>query len=214
MPNGQASRFGECLLFARTFLRHPLMLGSVIPSSRFLVRRILDRIDWQGVRLAVEYGPGIGNITAEILRRLRPDAKLIVIETNTEFVRFLRNSYADTRLQVVQGSAADVGSILRELGHSKASCIISGIPLSTIPATTREHILRESHAALEPGGSFVVYQFSAGVFADLRRVFGKVERAFEPLNILPAHLFVCRLTLAETGRAPEPRASVAHARNL
>lgn len=198
MPNGQASRFGERVLFARTFLKHPVMLGSVIPSSRFLVRRILDRVDWQAVRLAVEYGPGIGNITGEILRRLRPDATLIAIETNTEFVRFLRSSYADERLQVVQGSAADVGEILQDLGHSKATCIISGIPLSTIPATTREHIIQQTRAVLEPTGAFLVYQFSAAVLADLRRAFGKVERGFEPLNILPAHLFVCTPSLASS----------------
>ena len=212
MQNGQASRFGECVLFARNFLRHPVMLGSVIPSSRFLVRRILDRVDWQSARLVVEYGPGIGNITAEILRRMRPDATLIAIERNADFVRFLRSSYADERLQVVQGSAADVEDILQDLGHSKATCIISGIPLSTIPASLREQISGEPRAALEPGGEFLVYQFSARLFADLRRVFGKVERAFEPLNILPATLFVCTASLAapQVASADQPIRSVAN----
>jgi phospholipid N-methyltransferase len=192
MPKHQATHTtAERLFFARTFFRHPLMLGSVIPSSRFLVRRILDRIDWAQVRLVVEYGPGVGNITGEILHRMRPDATLIAIETNPEFVRFLRSSFADERLQVVQGSAADVGEILRDLGHSKATCIISGIPFSMISAARREHILWESRAALEPGGAFLVYQYSARLLADLRRVFGRVERGFELLNILPAHLFVC-----------------------
>jgi phospholipid N-methyltransferase len=167
------------------------MLGSVIPSSRFLIRRILDRIEWDRVRLVVEYGPGVGSITGEILRRMRKDGTLIAIETNSEFVRFLRESFADERLQVVQGSAADVGEILRDLGHAKATCIISGIPFSMIPPAGREHILWESRAALEPGGAFLVYQFSARVLADLRRVFGEVERGFELLNILPAHLFFC-----------------------
>lgn len=203
LPNGQAGRLGERVLFARTFLKHPVMLGSVIPSSRFLVRRILDRVDWQSVRIVVEYGPGIGNITAEILRRMRPDATLIAIERSAEFVRFLRSAYADERLQVVQGSAADVEGILKDLGHSKATCIISGIPLSTISAELREHILLASRAALEPGGAFLVYQFSARLFADLRRVFGKVERAFEPLNILPAHLFVCTRPAVDGGRTPD-----------
>jgi hypothetical protein len=41
------------------------------------------------------------------------------------------------------------------------------------------------------------------LFADLRRVFGKVERAFEPLNILPAHLFVCTRAIAEPARVPD-----------
>jgi phospholipid N-methyltransferase len=167
------------------------MLGSVIPSSRFLIREVLEPIDWARAAVIVEYGPGVGSITGEILQRMRPDASLIAIETNSEFVRFLQAFYPDPRLHVVEGSAADVGGILRAHGHEKASYIISGIPFSTLPAGRREHILWESRAALEPGGAFLVYQFSSRVLADLKRIFGDVERGFEPLNVLPAHLFFC-----------------------
>ena len=77
------------LLFASNFLRDPYMLGSVIPSSRFLVSATLAPIDWQRARVIVEYGPGVGTFTAEILRRMRSDARLIVIETNLDFVKYL-----------------------------------------------------------------------------------------------------------------------------
>jgi phospholipid N-methyltransferase len=182
---------GQRLLFARAFLKHPRMLGSVIPSSRFLIREVLDRVDWARARVIVEYGPGVGTITGEILDRMREDGMLIAIETNPEFVRYLREAFRDHRLHVVQGSAADVRSILREHGAEKASYIISGIPFSTLPRAQREHILLESRAALEPNGAFLVYQFSSRVLSDLRRIFGNVERGFELLNILPAHLFFC-----------------------
>src|SRR5690349_11664898 len=98
------TRIGDALLFARNFFRHPRMLGSIIPSSRFLIRQLLQPIDWQAAHVIVEYGPGVGNITAEILTRMRPDALLIVIETNTDFVRFLRATFPDRRLCVTEGS--------------------------------------------------------------------------------------------------------------
>ena len=66
------SRTMEMLLFAGNFLRHPYMLGSIIPSSRFLVNQVLEPIDWERARVIVEYGPGVGTITAEILRRMHP----------------------------------------------------------------------------------------------------------------------------------------------
>ena len=91
-------------------------------------------------------------------------------------------------------SAADVKTILQQHGFDKASYIISGIPFSTLPATSRERILRDTKDALEPGGAFLVYQFSSRVLADLRRIFGEVERGFQLLNILPAHLFFCTVT--------------------
>src|ERR1700730_17551934 len=96
---------GAALLFARNFLRHPRMLGSIVPSSRFLVRRLLAPVDWSQARVIVEYGPGVGVVTWQILRNMRPDAALIVIEMNPQFVAFLRSAIADVRLKVVEGSA-------------------------------------------------------------------------------------------------------------
>jgi phospholipid N-methyltransferase len=183
---------GNRLLFARNFFRHPRMLGSIVPSSRFLIKQLLEPINWGRARVIVEYGPGVGGITAELLRRMRPDARLIAIEMNPDFVRYLRESITDTRLHVVEGSAVEVEEILQRSGCAHADYIISGIPFSTIPAPLRERILRKTRDVLEPGGAFIVYQFSTRVLQDLKRVFGYVGRKFELLNVLPAHLFICQ----------------------
>ena len=182
----------SALLFARNFFRHPLMLGSIVPSSRFLIRELLKPVDWSQAKVIVEYGPGVGVITTEVLRRMRPDAILIAIETNPDFVTYLRDSIQDERLHVVEGSAEAVDEILRQHGQSSASYVISGIPFSTIPGPVRERILRKTCEALKPGGSFLVYQFSSRVLEDLQRIFRYVRRQFEPLNVLPAHLFFCQ----------------------
>jgi phospholipid N-methyltransferase len=187
-----ASKNGQALLFARNFFRHPRMLGSIVPSSRFLIRELLAPIDWKRAHVIVEYGPGVGGITAEVLRRMRSDAMLIAIEMNPDFVSYLRGALRDPRLRVVGASAESVDEILRRCGHAQADYIISGIPFSTIPAPLRERILRRTRAVLAPGGAFLVYQFSTRVLEDLRRIFGVVARKFEPLNVLPAHLFICQ----------------------
>jgi phospholipid N-methyltransferase len=151
-----ATRDGHILLFARNFFRHPRMLGSIVPSSRFLIRELLGPVDWTRARVIVEYGPGVGGITAEVLRRMRPDALLIAIEMNPDFVSYLRGALTDTRLRVVEGSAESVDEILRRYGQRQADYIISGIPFSTIPAPAREHILHKTRAVLAPGGAVLV----------------------------------------------------------
>ena len=183
---------GDALLFFRNFFRHPRMLGSIIPSSRFLIKQLLQPIDWDRARVIVEYGPGVGGITAEVLRRMRPEAHLIAIEMNPEFVSFLRRTLVDERIHVVEGSAADVKEIMQRFGLSKADYIISGIPLGSMPQAVREPILRNTRDALAAGGSFLVFQFTTRVLPDLNRFFRYVKRKFEPLNILPAHLFFCQ----------------------
>lgn len=167
------------------------MLGSLIPSSRFLIKQLLRDVAWDDVRVIVEYGPGVGTISNEILKRMHPDAKLVVFEINDDFVRVLRNRFTDPRLHVFHRSAADVQIVLRELGLPNADCAVAGIPFSIMKDEDRQAVLRSTHAALRPGGSFLVYQFSTRVKADLQKIFGAVQQGFEPLNILPARLFHC-----------------------
>jgi phospholipid N-methyltransferase len=178
------------LLFASNFFKHPRMLGSIIPSSPFLINELLSGVDWKRARVVVEYGPGVGTITMEMLKRMRPDAKMVVIEMNADFVRFLRE-VNDPRLHVVHGSAADVLQVLRGLGEDHADYVVSGIPFSTMPGEVRDAIMKATRDALRPDGNFLVYQFSRAAGPYLRRVFKRVRQGYQPLNILPAHLWFC-----------------------
>lgn len=198
MTQPAATRSEQLLLFGRNFLKHPRMLGSVIPSSRFLVRRLLEPVDWSRAGTVVEYGPGVGTFTAEILRRLRADARLVAIETNAEFVRFLRRTIRDDRLHVVHGSAADSRPILSGLGFARADYVISGLPYATMPAETRERILRATHEVLDPTGAFLLFQYSRMMLSSLQRVFARVHQGYEPRNLMPARIFCCH-------PHPEPR---------
>jgi phospholipid N-methyltransferase len=181
------------MLFARNFLKYPQMLGSVIPSSPFLVNQLLARFEWRRASVVVEYGPGIGNITREILRRMRPDAVLVAIELNPDFVRFLRAEIDDPRLRVVEGSALDIRESLARLHLPMADYVISGIPFSTIPHERRSDILRESREMLRSDGAMLVYQFRRTVLPYLKRHFGRVQEDFAFLNILPARIFHCTM---------------------
>lgn len=191
MTSKTRSYIAERLLFVGNFIRHPHMLGSIIPSSRFLVNQALDTIDWERAKVIVEYGPGVGTFTREILRRMRADAVLVAIETNRDFVRFLRSSLHDIRLYVVEDSATEVHAVLQRLNLPQPHYIVSGIPLGSMPVPVRADIARKTRAALEPGGTFIVYQFTARVLPQLSSTFNTVRRSFERRNFPPAQLFVC-----------------------
>jgi phospholipid N-methyltransferase len=167
------------------------MLGSVIPSSRALVNRVLEQIDWEATRVIVEYGPGVGTITSAMLKNLRPDGVIVAIDYNPDFADYLRSTSLDPRLTVVHGSAAEVERILDSVGVDGADCIVSGIPFSTLPHGLRESLLEDSRRVLLPGGKMIVYQFTGAVLPHLERVFGQVSQQRELLNILPARVFSC-----------------------
>lgn len=177
------------LQFLKGFLKHPVMVGSIIPSSKVLIDKMLSPVDWAACKLFVEYGPGVGTFTQHILDRLAPDATLLTIDTNADFTAYLNAKFTDGRLEAVTGSAADVGRIIAERGFDSADYILSGLPFSTLPPGVGPRIAEETHAALRTGGAFLVYQFSPKVRDFLAPHFERIDKGFEWRNIPPATLF-------------------------
>ena len=175
--------------FLRGFLKNPVMVGSVIPSSRVLIEKMLDPVDWANTKVFVEYGPGVGTFTRHVLNRLLPDATLVTIDTHPDFTGYLKDSLDDERLVTVTGSAADVEKILADRNLGSADYVLSGLPFSTLPPGVGEDIAEATANVIRPGGAFLVYQFSPKVFDFIKPHFDQIKRGFEWINVPPAVLF-------------------------
>lgn len=176
-------------VFFEGFIEHPVMVGSIIPSSRFTVDKMLAPVKWDECRVFVEYGPGVGTFCRPVLDRLRRDGELIVIDTNPLYIDYLRATIADSRFTPVLGSAADVEAIVKSRGHDHADYVLSGLPFSTLPDGVGPAIAAATHRVLRPGGAFLVYQFTAKARDYMARHFRRIDKGFEWLNILPSFLF-------------------------
>jgi phospholipid N-methyltransferase len=176
-------------IFLQGFIEHPVMVGSIIPSSRFTIAKMLGPVKWDECRLFVEYGPGVGTFCRPVLERLRRDGTLIVIDTNPLFIDYLKATISDGRFIPVLGSAADVEQIVRAHGFDHADYALSGLPFSTLPDGIGPAIAAATHRVLRPGGAFLVYQFRARARDYMARHFKRIDAGFEWLNVLPCQLF-------------------------
>lgn len=176
-------------MFLRGFFKHPVMVGSVVPSSGVLIRKMLAPVDWANTKLFVEYGPGVGTFCRPILERMAPDAKLVAIDTNPDFIRYLRHDITDPRFAAVHGSAADVRQIVADHGFESADYVLSGLPFSTLPSGVGPAIAEATHDVLRPGGAFLVYQFSPKVKDFLVPHFTRIDHDMEWWNVPPAQLY-------------------------
>jgi phosphatidylethanolamine/phosphatidyl-N-methylethanolamine N-methyltransferase len=191
------------ILFFQGFLRKPGVVGSVIPSSRYLERRIVKEADLAHARLVVELGPGVGGTTRAILRAMPATAKLVSVEINADFLPALR-AIRDPRLTVHEGSAVDIGRILESHGLGAPDVVLSGIPFSTMKPELGRAIVRAVHDVLAPGGRFVAYQVRDRVEKFGREVFGPAAVALELRNVPPMRTYRW-----EKPRLPEVRAAEA-----
>jgi len=176
-------------VFIQGFIEHPVMVGSIIPSSRFTIARMLAPVRWDECRLFVEYGPGIGTFCRPVLQRLPRDGQLIVIDTNPLFIDYLKATITDSRFHPVLGSATDVEAIVRAHGFEQADYVLSGLPFSTLPDGIGPEIAAATHRVLRPGGAFLVYQFTAKARDFMVRHFTRIDAEYEPINILPCKLY-------------------------
>ena len=178
------------LAFLRGFLKRPKEVGSVIPSSRFLERRIVKSAELSNARLVVELGPGTGGTTRALLRNLGPDAKLLAIEINPHFAKLLAQHVDDPRLLVYEGSADDIPNALEQHSLSAPDVILSGIPFSTMPRDVGTAILESVRDTLSDDGRFVAYQFRDRVEKLGHQVFGPPSSTpLELLNVPPMHVY-------------------------
>jgi phospholipid N-methyltransferase len=176
------------LAFLQGFLKRPREVGSIVPSSRFLERRIVRQAGVERAKVIVELGPGTGGTTRALLRAMRPDAKLVTIEINPRFVTLLQRD-GDPRLSVHQGSAADIAAILEREGLGHADVILSGIPFSTMTRSIGLEILRSVHDSLGEGGVFVAYQVRDRVGDLGSQLFGQGDVQTEILNVPPMRVY-------------------------
>ena len=183
------------LTFLQGFLKRPKEVGSIIPSSRFLERRVVRFAAVNEARTLVELGPGTGGTTRAILRAMAPEARLLAIEINTRFARLLRHM-PDSRLAVHEGSAAEIAEALAAHDLPAADAILSGIPFSTMPRELGLDILRSVHDSLAPGGLFVAYQVRDRVEDLGRCVFGDAQVQTVMLNVPPMRVYRWRKSAA------------------
>ena len=139
------------------------MVGSVIPSSKAVIDKMLAPVDWANCKLFVEYGPGRRHLhracaAADGARR-DPDRD----RHQPRFHPLSDAQVPDSRLFAVTGSAADVRQIIADCGFEHADYVLSGLPFSTLPPGIGPKIAEETAEALRPGGAFLVYQFTAKV---------------------------------------------------
>jgi phospholipid N-methyltransferase len=176
-------------VFFEGFVKNPVMVGSIVPSSDRTIAKMLAPVDWDECKLFVEYGPGVGTFCRPVLDRLRRDGALIVIDTNPLFIDYLRRTITDSRFTAVLGSAADVEEIVRSHGHDHADYVLSGLPFSTLPEGVGPAITEATHRVIRAGGAFLVYQFSDRARDYMTRHFRRIDEAFEARNIPPCRLF-------------------------
>ena len=195
----------SAILFRR-FLARPRQVAYVVPSSKAMIKRVLDRMNFEKWRTFVEFGGGEGCYTREILKRLAPDGRLLVFELDPDLAEHLRKQFRhDDRVHIYQSDAAGFREALHELGLRRADCVVSGIPFSYIPRAKKREILDAVHDGLSAEGLFIVYQVTMELKGHAR-MFSACEVEYFLANLPPMFILAFHKSDLTLRRKPKRKA--------
>lgn len=191
-----ARQAGAALQFLRAFLRDPLTVGALWPSSRTLAKLIADSCEIRAGSVVVELGPGTGAFTGPLLKRLKNRGRLIAVEINETHAEILRKKFP--RCEVIEDSAANLPAHLK---GRRADCIVSGLAWGNMLPRMQSQILRAILKSLAPGGQFIAFAYvHAAWFPTSQQFRRRLLRHFEQVqttpvvwrNLPPAFVFRCK----------------------
>lgn len=189
--------------FLKAWLRQPLNVAAVAPSSRALARLITREI---GPRTGpvIELGPGTGAFTRALLGRGVAERDLVLVESEPDFAALLRERFPGA--QVAQMDAAGLARAWVLDPSRPAGAVVSGLPVLSMPRRKVEAILRGAFAQTAPGGALYqfTYTLACPIPAPLLRQLGLESRlvGWTLANMPPARVY----RIGRRGELPSYRA--------
>ena len=194
--------FSDSRLILKLWLKNPMKIGTVAPSSPELASAMARHIPHHGDGYVVELGGGTGPVTRAILEAGVPPDRLIVIERDPLLHKHLAERYPNVR--VLLGDAMHLQQLLRREGVAPVRAGVSSLPLLVMKKAVQHRIGAQIFAVLEPDAPLI--QFTYGLFSPLKNrrrlgVSGGVkDRVLQ--NLPPASVW-----LYSRGRGSEQRAA-------
>lgn len=166
--------------FVAEFIRHPRQVGAIAQSSPFLARKMVRQIP--NAAEVIEFGPGTGPVTKEILRNLPQNGKLTCFEINPRFCEQLK-TIKDSRMKIINDDVRNCRQYVKNI-----DCIVSSLPLASFDRSMKEEIL----ALTAKCRTYIQFQYNPFLKSKLKKYFRDVEVKFVPLNIPPAFVYVSK----------------------
>ena len=166
--------------------------GSIKPSSKHLVKNCLSGLAINNADVIIEFGPGNGCFTEEIVNGISSSTRLYAFEINSVFYNYGKSKYASyNNIFILNQSALDLDLILREQSIEKVDFIISSLPLAILKEEEKKSLLGKIKRNLKEGGVFVQYQYSLGSLKELKSFFRRVDIELIIRNLPPAFIYKC-----------------------
>ena len=188
LPPRLGSKHAEgTLLFLQRWAANPLQMGSIVPSSAALCRRIVQQVRLADGEAVLELGAGTGVIGRAMLQSGLPASRMVTVEIVAAMAEHLRQILPG--VHVITGDARLLPELLPSHFHGRVGTVICGIPLVLLPLAEQRRFI-DAIEAVAPGRGFLHYSYCATSPLPWRKHDLLARReAWTPLNFPPASVW-------------------------
>lgn len=180
------------LSFILQYILNPRTVGAILPSSTKLSEKMVQSINFNKAKYIVEYGPGTGVFTDELIKQRNKDTVLLIIENNNEFYNLLNNKFkGENNLFIINDSAENIEKYLKMYDIPYVDYVISGLPFASLPKNVSCMILNKTNKILRKEGKFITFQYTLFKKEFISEYFKKIDVKRELINIPPAYILSC-----------------------
>lgn len=167
--------------------------GALTPSSKFLVYKVINKIDFNQDITILQLGYGRGVFTKKIIKHLTPNSRVIIFEVDEKCRKHIID---DPRVTYIEDSAENISEYF---SGAQFDHIISTLPFTTIPKSITRRIHEQIKLHIKENGKFLQYQYSLHSKGDISRLFDqKPNIEFTFLNFPPAFIYETQNIREET----------------
>lgn len=186
------SSFVEFFLAA---LKNPLQLSTLFETGPRVAARFAQRVHLRNDQVLVELGVGAGAVTSTLMKKVGTPKQYLGFELNEDLFKYLKQAHPDWE---IHNDSAE--NLLAHLNNRRVGAVISTLPWSLLAKERRDRILKQVHAAMDPGAVFATYitlhvSWSGAArdfLKEMEKLFGSIETEREMLNVPPCRLYFAR----------------------
>jgi phosphatidylethanolamine/phosphatidyl-N-methylethanolamine N-methyltransferase len=187
-PGPPGPNIANAALFFRRWVKNPLQMGSIVPSSPALCRRLAQQALTSPDEAVIELGAGTGVISQALLHHGLPACQLFVVEIVRDMADHLR-AELPAAANVIEGDARRLPALIPVQWHGKIGAVIVGIPLVLLAFTEQRRFI-DAIEAVAPGRGFILYSYCMTSPLPWKK-HGLVAKreAWTPMNFPPASVW-------------------------
>jgi phosphatidylethanolamine/phosphatidyl-N-methylethanolamine N-methyltransferase len=178
-----ASGTNEAGLFFRAWLKAPLRIAALTPSSATTGQTMARLVEAGREGAVLELGSGTGPIGEALLASGLPAERLIMVEREPDLAAHLRARFP--RVRILQEDATAIGRALADLHVTKLCTVVSTLPIVWFPFEAQAAIIAQCMPLLGAGGPFLQLTNQPASPLPARKLGLRAERAAHVWRNLP-----------------------------